>query len=181
MSIDSLFHTSRKEQNESTDVLVVGLREGSLHLSIYDSFELGRFSSGNQRLKLLEHSSHPYSSTHALLFSDGEARNGKLCFVPLDLRLITETGRYLSLIASKSTQLQNTLRYIKAAQVQIYSEFDSSQDLPRRFIRNIEESLQEKNQCSFANAAYHLVATGDCYPTMREWLIDELGDRVRFL
>ena len=46
-------------------------------------------------------------------------------------------------------------------------------------MRNIEETLSEKDEGTFAAAAYHLAATGDCYASVREWLIDELGDRVR--
>ena len=178
-----MFHSSRKDSNNSTDVLVLGSPDGVLHLSIYDFFEIGDFDieeifKGKETCTLIQHCSHPYSSTHGLLFIDSSSPKTKLFVVPLDLRLIRDTGRYLSLIASKSTQLQNVLRYIQSTQAHIYSEFNSSQDLPAKFIRNIEETLQDKNHCSFVNAAYHLVATGDCYPVMKEWLVDELGDRV---
>jgi anaphase-promoting complex subunit 4 len=178
LSLDSLFHSSRKEERDSADVLLVGLDNGTLHLSIYDSFELGKFHASQHQQQLLKHASHPYSSTHALLMQEKKHNDTVLSFVPMDLRLITDTGRYLSLIASKSTQLQNLLRYILATQVQIYNEFKATHDLPGKFIRNIEESLQEKNSCSFVNAAYHLAATGNCYEAMKEWLVDELGDRV---
>ena len=100
---------------------------------------------------------------------------------PLDLRMIPETGSYLPIIASKSTQLQNLLRYLVATQDQMYKEFKSSQDLPARLMANIEETLQEKNQCDFRSAAYHLVATGHCYECVKEWLVDELRDTVLYL
>ena len=92
--------------------------------------------------------------------------------------MITETGNYLPLVASKSTQLQNLLRYLVATQMQVYKEFSSSQDLPKRFIANIEETLQERVQCNFVTALFHLIATGDCYECVKEWLIDELGEKV---
>ena len=182
-SIDSLFHTRNKEANESTDVLLVGSSNGSLHLRIYDSFDLGMFDADRRdpRSDIIGYASHPSSSTHALLFSGSQERKDEVILVPLDLRMITETGGYLSLIASKSTQLQNLLRYIIATQFQIYKEFATSQELPKRFIRNIEEALQEKKGCSFATAAYHLAATGDCYECMKEWLVDELRDQVDLL
>ena len=127
---------------------------------------------------ITQHTSHPYSSTHALLSVNLADKNIELRFLPLDLRLIPETGRYLSLLAAKSTQLHNILRYIQEVQAQIQSEFKASQDLPSKFIRNIEEALQEQNQCSWVQAAYHLVVTGICYPSVKEWLVDELGERV---
>ena len=178
-----MFHSVRKDSNDPADALLVGFEDGALHLSIYDFFEIGNFNANqacNQTgLSIIHHASHPYFSTHSLLLSPCQNGDGhKVFFAPLDLRLIPDTGRYLSLLASKSTQLQNVLRYIKESQVHMYKDFNSSQDLAQKFIRNIEEALQEKEACDFVSAAYHLVATGDCYPAMKEWLVDELGERV---
>jgi anaphase-promoting complex subunit 4 len=178
-SLDAMFHPSKKDGNDTVDVLVVAFEDGSVHLSIYDFFEIGGFVApcGGPNLRIVHHCSHPYSSTHGLVVADNEEAPKSLEFAPLDLRLIPDTGRYLSLLASKATQLQNLIRYIREAQTQIHSEFKSSQDLPSRFIRNIDETLQEKESTSFTNAAYHVVATGDCSPSMKEWLVDELGER----
>ncbi|MCJ1475454.1 hypothetical protein MMC13_004116 [Lambiella insularis] len=181
-SMDAIFHSSRKGFDESADVLLIGYDDGTIHLSLYDFFEIGTFntiqiSPHHVRSKLLSHSSHSLCFTHALLVTNSSISQDELYFVPFDLRLIPETGRYLALLALKSTRLQNVLRYIKEVQVQIYREFNASQDLPRKFIRNCEEALQEKDQCDFVTAAYHLVLTGNCFPSMKEWLVEELGDR----
>ena len=181
--MDALFHSSRDDSKESADVLVVGCEDGSVQLSIYDFFEIGTFNLGQitqqgRPLQIAHHFSHPYSPSHGLILSSSSERIEDLHFLPLDLHLIPDTGRYLSLIASKSTQLQNALRYLRDTQIRMYTEFEASQDLPRKFIRNIEETLQEKSHCSFVNAAYHLVATGDCFPAVKEWLVDALGERV---
>lgn len=178
-----MIQSFKKSQDDAADVLLVGYEDGSLHLSIYDFFKVGTFDTRHispdlKNCKPLLHSSHPFCSTHALLASSLSHGQEVLHFVPFDLRLIPETGRYLSVLASKSTQLQNVLRYIGEVQVQMYSDFKASQDLPHKFIRNIEEALQEKNQCGFVNAAYHLAVTGNCYSCMKEWLVDELGERV---
>lgn len=103
----------------------------------------------------------------------------ELHVVPLDLRLLSNAGRHLSLLASKSTQLHKVLRYIHQVQRLMCNEFKASQDLPGRFIANIEESLQERRDCNWTQAAYHLVVTGNCYPEVKEWLVDQLGERVR--
>ncbi len=125
------------------------------------------------------HCSHPYSTTHSMLCSSAVEDQEELHIVPLDLRLLSNAGRYLSLLASKSTQLHNVLRYIYQVQRQMYTDFKASQELPSRFIANIEESLQKQAGCNWMQAAYHLVVTGNCYPGVREWLVDQLGERVR--
>jgi hypothetical protein len=96
----------------------------------------------------------------------------------MDLRFITKSGRYLSLLASKTTQLQNLLRYIGQVQRQIELEWKNAQELPARFLRSVNEELQEKCQCDFITAIYHLVVTGHCFEPMKEFLADIVGERV---
>ena len=175
--MDSVFHSAKRDSDQTADALVVAFEDGTLHLSTYDFFEIGSFNLG-KRYGVQQHFSHPYSSTHGVLVSDRVPGGARLSLILLDLQLIPDTGRYLSLMASKSTQLQNILRYMTDTQTQMSSEFNSSQDLPGKFMRNIEETLRERNEGSFISVMYHLVATGDCYPSVKEWLVDELGDRV---
>ena len=168
---------------DSADILFVGFQDGIVHLNIYDSFEIGSFSLQQasrdfQSCRPLFHASHPFSTTHLLLASSSNGNDEELHVVPLDLRLISNAGRYLSLLAAKSTQLNNVLRYIHQVQRQMYSDFKASQDLPRRFISNIEETLQEHVGCNWMQAAYHLVVTGNCYLEVKEWLVDQLAERV---
>ena len=178
-----MFQQQKPGSTDIADVLIVGFEDGTIHLSIYDFFEIGSFnlrqvSRGLEDSKVLLHCSHPLITTHSLLVKSLEEGYEKIYVVPLDLRLIANRGRYLSLLASKSTQLHNVLRYIRQVQEQMYSDFKASQDLPRRFIANIEETLQEKCDCDWLQAAYHLVVTGHCYPEVKEWLVDQLGERV---
>lgn len=181
-SLDTLFQPLTTGSTDSADILVVGFEDGTVHLSIYDFFEIGSFnlrqaSRGFQDCRPILHCSHPYSTTHSMLVSTRVGAHEELVIVPLDLRLISNAGRYLSLLASKSTQLHNVLRYIHQVQRQMHSDFKASQDLPRRFIANIEESLYEKADCNWMQAAYHLVVTGNCHPEVKEWLVDQLGER----
>lgn len=181
--MDSLFQPLRTDSTESADVLVMGFKDGTIHLSIYDFFEIGSFNLQQAAPSLrdsrpLLHCSHPYSTTHSLMVSGLSSGESTLYVVPLDLRLVSTAGRYLSLLASKSTQMHNILRYLHQAQREIYSEFQAAQDLPSRFIRNIEDTLKEKCEYTWVHAAYHLVVTGNCLPGVKEWLVDELGERV---
>lgn len=179
-----MFQPLTTVSTDSADILVVGFEDGTVHLSIYEFFEIGSFnlqqaSRGFHDCRPILHCSHPYSTTHSMLVSTLVGDQGELHIVPLDLRLLSNAGRYLSLLASKSTQLHNVLRYIHQVQRQMYNDFKASQDLPRKFIANIEESLKEQGDCNWMQAAYHLVVTGNCSPEVKEWLVDQLGERVR--
>ncbi|CDM38272.1 hypothetical protein DTO013E5_8695 [Penicillium roqueforti] len=181
-SLDAIFHSS-KDTNDSVDVLSVGFSDGTVHLRIFDCFEIGSFPVGSSpgipdSCRILRHASHPLSSTHALLTSPvkGDTR-GPLELVTMDLRFITKSGRYLSLLASKTTQLQNLLRYIGQVQRQIELEWKNAQELPARFLRSVNEDLKEKCQCDFITAIYHLVVTGHCFEPMKEFLTDIVGER----
>lgn len=59
------------------------------------------------------------------------------------------------------------------------SEWKSTQELPSRFLRNINETLAEKeDNRDIVQALYHSVATGHTFPSVKEWLVDELSERV---
>lgn len=182
-SIDAIFHSS-KDNGDSVDVLFVGFDDGIVHLRIFDCFEIGSFPVGEsagkaESCQILRHASHPLSSTHALLASPAIGQEqAPLNLVTLDLRFITKSGRYLSLLASKTTQLQNLLRYIGQVQRQIELEWKNAQELPFRFLRSINMDLEEKCQCDFTTAIYHLVATGHAFEPMKEFLVDIVGERV---
>lgn len=164
-------------------MLAVGFEDGTVHLSIYDFFEVGSFnlqqaSAVLQSSRPLLHCYHPHSTTHAFVVSKSVSDHHELFVVPLDLRLISSAGRYLSLLAAKSTQLHNLLRYIQQVEKEMINEYKAAQELPSKFIRNVEEALKQKSACTWVEAAYHLVVTGNCYPEVKEWLVDELGERV---
>lgn len=179
-----MFQPLTTGSTDAAEVLVIGFEDGTIHLSIYDCFDIGSFNlhqapRGFRNCKPLLHCSHPFSTTHIFLVRDVVEGHEELHVVPLDLRLISTAGRYLSLLASKSTQLHNVLRYIHQVQRQMYSDFKASQDLPKKFIGNIEETLREQSDCNWMQAAYHLVITGHCSAEVKEWLVDQLGERVR--
>ncbi|KAE8350137.1 anaphase-promoting complex component Cut20/Apc4 [Aspergillus coremiiformis] len=182
-SIDAIFHSAIKNTSDAVDVLLIGFDDGTVHLRIFDCFEIGSFQVGSSvgpsnSCKILHHASHPLSSTHALLASSHSEKDpGSLNLLTLDLRFITRSGRYLSLLAHKTTQLQNLLRYINQVQRQIELEWKNAQELPARYMRSINEDLQDKCHCDFVTAAYHLVVTGDCFEPMKEFLVEIVGER----
>lgn len=184
-SVDAIFH-SNKTSSDTVDVLVVGFDDGTIHLRIFDCFEIGSFDLGSpdpvlKSCRPLLHAAHPMSSTHALLISTRGSESEKttpLRLLTLDLRFITKSGRYLSLLASKTTQLQNLLRYIGQVQRQIQLEWKNALELPARFMRSINDDLQAKCHCDFVTGLYHLVVTGDCFEPLKEFLVDIVSERV---
>ena len=103
----------------------------------------------------------------------------RLYFAPMDLRFISASSNYLSLLASRSTALQNLLRYIHQVQILMTNEWKGTQELPGKFLRDINETLGENANRTIVQALYHSVATGHTFPAVREWLVDELTERVR--
>lgn len=183
-SLDIVFQSIAKDSIELVDVLVVGFDDGTIHLNLYDFFQIGDFnlqqaSSYLRHSKPLSHCSHPYSTTHSLIVSSSSSsREPLLSVVPLDLRLVSKAGKYLSVLASKSNQMHNIIRYLHLVCKEVCNELQSSQELPRKFIHTVEKPLEEKSDCTWVQAAYHLVVTGDCLPGVKDWLADDLGERV---
>ena len=182
-SLDTLFKPFSTGFADFTDVLVIGFEDGTLHLSISDQFSIGNFELKEaepnlQCVKPLLHYSHPLCTTHAVLVTSETERNKTTQVVPVDLRLISSAGRHLSLLASKVTHLHNLLRYIRQVQNHISFELQTSQELPNRFMEQIREALKEKSDYTWVHAAYHLVVTGHCFPEVKDWLVDSLGERV---
>ena len=180
-SLDAIFRPFDTNDTNAVDVMVVGTKEGNLHISIYDSFVVGSFKSpvimGASAAQLIRHASHKQYSTHSLLLKSPDPQ-GRLFLVPMDLRFVSASSEYLSLLASRSSALQNLLRYIHEVQKLMASEWKLTQDLPGKFLRNINETLTEKDNRDIVQALYHSVATGHTFPDVREWLVDELTERV---
>lgn len=183
-SLDALFRPFDTKDVEAVDVMVVDSREGNLHLSIYDSFVIGTFASPsiieNTSSKIVSQASHHQYSTYSLLLKSPEPAN-RLFLVPMDLRFVSSSGDYLSLLASRSSALQNLLRYVHEVHRLMVAEWESTRDLPSKFLRNIDEDLQGKEGRNIVQALYHSVVTGHTFPTVKEWLVDELAERVRFI
>ncbi|KAJ4589846.1 hypothetical protein HRR82_000247 [Exophiala dermatitidis] len=192
-SVDAIFHQdgSAGQGDGAVDVLLSGIttEEGGcgVDVKILNSFEIGSINlegplqmEGQHQLVRMD--SHPFLSTVFLVVAefptDQDRPYPTYHLVSLDLNFIPQTGRYLVLVARKATMLGNLLRYITQIHMQLASEVKAAFDLPSRFLRNINEFLAEEDQdANFLTAATHLLATGDCRPRLREWLVDEVGER----
>ncbi|EKG12239.1 hypothetical protein MPH_10646 [Macrophomina phaseolina MS6] len=181
-SIDAIFHSQHLRDSNAVDVLLTGCDNGTVSPTIYDSLEIGGMRvpsewSLSSPVPLL-HASHPYSCSHLTLMEtrDSTQEKPRIIVVPLTLRFIPSNGIYLHLIASKTAQLQNLLQYLQSSFRTIIAYFHNARDLPSRFMRNIGETLAEKEEGDFISNLYHLAVSGDCPPTIKEWLVDELTE-----
>lgn len=186
-SIEFLFQPFNAEDSDQVDIMVVGTNDGRLHLSIYDTFIVGDFRytlpSSMYRpgvLQLVHHTSHPTISTHSLLLKHPSDSDRAVYLVPMDLPAIPSSPINLSLLASKLTTVQKLLRYVKQTQLHMMVEYNNSRELPARFMRSVQEDLakEESGPNDIVQAFFHAVVTGHFYPVVREWLVDQLAERV---
>lgn len=188
-SLEFLFRPFSQTDSDKVDVMIVGTNDGKVHISIYDSFVIGSFryslpsSLGKQpELELCASASDLELSTHVLLFRPaGREKTKTLYLVPMDLTFINSSPENLSLLASKTTTLQNLLRYVKQVQIHMLHEWQSTRELPSRFLNSINETLKDAGtygEMNIGQAMYHSVVTGHTFPEVKEWLVDQLAERV---
>ncbi|KAL1592388.1 hypothetical protein SLS60_011467 [Paraconiothyrium brasiliense] len=180
--VDGLLHSQHLRDYNSVDMFLRSTEEGSVHPSIYDSMEAVDIRlprAWDMQSRVVMSASHPYACTHSLLMELRSPTNTqkKLAWVPLTLGFIPSAGIYLHLIAAKTAQLQNLLSYLSHTLSRIHTYFKQAQDLPRKFMMNISETLDEHKEGTLIQNLYHLACTGHCPQLIHEWLVDELAEQ----
>ncbi|KAJ2907242.1 hypothetical protein MKZ38_006536 [Zalerion maritima] len=185
-SLDFVFPPLKQEQDDIVDVLISGTTDGKIHLTVYDSFVVGTFDYHPPEslgiscpLNLSHHAFQPEVPTHALVFKPTSPDENFVVLAPLDLHFITSSPIDLSLLAAKTTTLQNLIRYLKQTQIHIFQRWQSTRDLPNRFLRPVREDLDsaKSGPKDIVASLYHSVLTGHMFPVVREWLVDIVAER----
>jgi anaphase-promoting complex subunit 4 len=185
--IDFLFQTSRVEDYDKVNIMIVGTTDGKLHLSIYDSFVIGSLQSPvpvqSGTSCLIKHTFHPILPTQCLVMANKPVNPENVHLVLMDLPFISSSPINLSLLASKLTTLQTLLRYLKQTQLHMQVEWKNTRELPSRFLRSVEGDLENmpSGPRGIVPALYHAVVTGHTHEPVREWLVDSLTERVSSL
>jgi anaphase-promoting complex subunit 4 len=180
--VDSLLHSHHLKDHNSVDMFIRLTDRGTVHPSIYDSLETVNVQlprAWDMSSMPLLHTSHPYSCTHSVLMQTNPTASPQkksIVYIPLTLNFIPSAGIYLHLIAAKTSQLQNLLLYITQTLQRIRAFFKHAQDLPRKFMMNISETLEEKELGDLVTNLFHVACTGNCNPVLKEWLVDELAE-----
>lgn len=183
--IEFLFQEPKPEEYDRVNVMIVGISDGTLHLSINDSFVIGSFKypptipSPTTSL-LTHHFSSPDISTQSLLIADKAKQPEQVHFLPMDLPFVSSLPVNVALLASKLTTLQKLLRYLKQTQLHMCVEWKNTRELPARFLRSIAGDLEgmKSGPRDIVAALYHTVVTGHAHEPVREWLVDSVAERV---
>ena len=134
-----------------------------------------------QKYQAVQHAAHSSSSKHVLIFQSSTVEKGqRLHFVALHLNFLDQVNPYyLSTLAAKITSLINLLRYLSQLSVHLSLELRGVFEVPHKFINNLRTTLS--NIADGPNdvllAMYQLVVTGVCIDEVRDWLVDEIGER----
>lgn len=186
-SLDSALHGSTEDSYNDLDILLLSGHSGSTRLVLYDSLNIDNVELPStwhtNKVKCLQHCSHPYSYSHMFLtemeFGGGGSGGPRIALTPLSLKFLESHGSYLQIISSKTAQLELLLQYMSECLFALQYHWNHALDLPKRFMSLISETLEEKNEsATLVQLLYHLAATGDCPPILKEWLTDEVAERV---
>jgi len=186
-SLDAALHGSTENSYNDLDILLLSGQGGTTRLVLYDSLNIGNVEIPSEwqlnKVKCLQHASHPYSYSHMFLAElgsgHGNSPESQLALIPLSLHFMETRGNYLQIISSKTAQLELLLQYLSECLFAMQYHFNHAIELPRRFMSLIKETLEEKNETTtLVQLLYHLAATGDCPPVLKEWLVDEVAERV---
>ena len=166
----------------SLEALLLAQDNGAIRLITYDTLNIGEVTLPAQwkmtKINFKHCASHPYSSTYMLLleYSTGSGAT-RTALVPLSLRFLHSSGSQLYIIESKTAQLDVMVQYISETLNGIHYHWKHAKELPTRFMDNVNEELAEKQNPNLVQSLFHLAATGDCPPVLREWLVDILAER----
>jgi anaphase-promoting complex subunit 4 len=132
-----------------------------------------------EKINHLKHASHPFAHSHVLLSKVCiNNEKSKLILTPLALRFLKSAGRNIHFIDFKTAQLSTLLQYVGESILALHHHWKHALDLPARFQRNINETLNENEEPNLAQSLYQLAATGYCSAAIKEWLTEELAERV---
>lgn len=187
-SLDAALHTAPDRDLNGLDTLFLTYDDGSVHLILYDALNLGCVGLPAEwkvkRLNFLKHVSHPFGCSHMFLTgipSEKANISPKIALIPLSLRFLPSAGSLLHLIESRTAQLETMVQYVSECLLALHHHWKHANELPKRFMEGINETLAEKQDPTLVQSLFHLSATGDCPPNLKEWLVDILAERVRLL
>jgi anaphase-promoting complex subunit 4 len=98
----------------------------------------------------------------------------------MDILFVQQFGQYLFQLASTSTRVQALIRYMRETVTAIEAEFKAFNDLSQRYVSIIDEEAQKAGS-DVGLEFFEFLVTGGPSPTLKEWLVDVLTERVGYL
>lgn len=183
VSLDAAIHSKNVSHQNDVDTLMLCEDNAGVRVILYDALSLGSIDSAGgaatMQYRFLKHASHPFHSTHMFLTESRiVSENPAISIQPLQLGFLQRGGTHLQIIQSKTAELQYLVQYVGEALLGIHHHWQHALDLPSRFMKFVNEDLQEKDNTTLAQSLLHLACTGHCPPLLKEWLVDTLAERV---
>ncbi|KAF4547550.1 Anaphase-promoting complex subunit 4-like protein [Elsinoe fawcettii] len=183
--LHSLLNNRPSHSPDGVEVTFLSLDNGDVDGSIGELFTHKFKSKASTSSKTLLHCSHNVSDLHAILrgaYEDGQAADGKGIYQSMELALFdipftSSSSVHTSTILSSATQLKLVELYITQTIDTVLLDWNTLTSLPARFIANINETLEEKQEGLLAPQLYQLLLTGQCSDAVIEWLKEELAER----
>jgi anaphase-promoting complex subunit 4 len=183
ITLDAALHTGTARELNALNSFLIADCEGTIRVMLYDSLSIGNISLpqqwGLRKVRHVAHYAHPFAHNHVLLSSiEREDGSEALVLMPLCLRFLKIAGRNIHFIDFKTAQLGTLVQYVGENLSALHHHWKHAHDLPSKFQRNINETLKERNEPELPQSLYQLAATGYCSEALKEWLVDELSERV---
>jgi anaphase-promoting complex subunit 4 len=181
--LDTALHKGSSKELHFLNTFLLSDPKGSIQVILYDSLNIGSVAipglHQGSALEYLRHASHPLAHSHLVIAKIRTAEQEQLGLIPISLRFLKSVGRNVHFIDFKTAQLEMLVQYIGECVFVIFNHWKHARDLPRRFQQNITEVLTEKKKPTLMQSLYQLAATGRCTKFVKEWLTDEVAERVR--
>ena len=184
-NIYALVSAKTRQSWMGVEALFIANADGTVRIVVDKVFDrqFSKVATIDQESQIpLLHCAHHESSYHALVTAQKSTTDGGHLF-NLHIKLFqipfsTSQSPHTPLIVSKTLQLQGLDLYLKQSMEILLSDYKTHISLPTRFMENIGETLTEKGEGTLEQHLYQLAMTGNCSPTITEWLRDELAERV---
>jgi anaphase-promoting complex subunit 4 len=180
--LDEALHSGAARELYALNAFLLLNKTGAVRIIVYDSLSIGDIPlplGDSHRVQNVRHTSHPLGHCHVLLSEYNIGSNQyQTALLPISFRFLKSAGKNIHFIDFKTAQLALLFQYVGESILAIEHHWKHAQDLPSRFQRNIKETLQGKEEPNLAQSLYQLAATGFCTEIVKEWLTDELAQRV---
>ncbi|KAG8629686.1 hypothetical protein KVT40_001305 [Elsinoe batatas] len=170
---------------EGVEVSFISLQNGGVDSSIGElfnhNFKPRAQPNGRKRIR---HCTNSLTGSHAILeaIQNDHDAEASPAFDQLKLRLFdipfaTLGSVHTATILSNATQLKTLQLYVTQTIETAVLDRNTLTTLPARFVANINETLEEKQEGQIDQQLYQLLLTGHCSDTVLEWLKEELAER----
>jgi anaphase-promoting complex subunit 4 len=177
--LDAALHKGSSKELHFLNTFLLSDSKG-VQVILYDSLNIGTIPipglAEGSTVEYLRHASHPLAHCHVVMANMGADGLG---LVPISLRFLKSVGHNVHFIDFKTAQLEMLVQYIGECVSVVFHHWKHARELPRRFQQNVAEVLEDKKKPVLMASLYQLASTGRCTNYVKEWLTDEVAERVR--